>query len=436
MTPTEFIHCLLKAQVDLIWNGGIGTYVKGTKESHIDVGDKAGDALRVNGAELRCKVFGEGGNLGLTQLGRIEYCLNGGSCNTDFIDNAAGVDCSDHEVNIKILLNEVVRSGDITCKQRNKLLEEMTDTVSELVLMNNYRQTQAISVAEYQGSERIGEYRRFINNLVNRGRLDRRLEYIPSDDALLEREIQGKSLTRPELSVLISYAKVMLKEELAGCDISMDKYIALSIERAFPQVLRDNFDSPMYKHILRKEIVATQLGNDIVNNMGINFCLRLMESTGSDCGQVARAYVASRDILSLEHYWKEIESLDYKVPADLQVELMTQKVRRVRRATRWILRNRRNQYDLEIEIGSFKPLVDSLLNALPNLLRGEASCEWEQEFGRLVELGVPEKLAKKAAIPANLYSVLAMVEAAKESGADIVHIADVHLALSEKLGLH
>ncbi len=436
MTPTEFLHELLKAPVDLIWNGGIGTYVKAESESNADVGDKANDALRVNGNELRCKVFGEGGNLGLTQLGRIEYCLHGGACNTDFIDNAAGVDCSDHEVNIKILLNEVVARGDMTGKQRNQLLESMTDSVAELVLNNNYRQTQAISVAEYQASSRIGEYRRFINRMESEGRLDRSLEFIPTDEELLERQALGKSLTRPELSVLISYAKVMLKEELANPEVHADDYMAASVELAFPAVLRDRFKDTLYKHSLREEIVATQIANDMVNNMGINFCLRLMEATGSSASQVARAYVTARDIYRLEDYWQSVEDLDYRVPADLQMALMTQMMRRVRRATRWFLRNRRSHLNPAQEITCFGPVIQRLIEGVPARLRGEAKTEWEQAFEKLSEQGVPERLAKRAAIPAGLYAGLGMVEAAEQSGADILKVADVHLALGERLGLH
>lgn len=435
LTPTEFIHELLKAPVDLIWNGGIGTYVKARSETHAEVGDKAGDALRVNGSELRCRVFGEGGNLGMTQLGRIEFCLNGGACNTDFIDNAAGVDCSDHEVNIKILLNDVVSNGDMTEKQRNQLLEDMTDTVAELVLNNNYRQTQAISIAEYQAGERLGEYRRFINTMETKGRLDRGLEFLPTDEELLERHTQGKSLTRPELSVLISYAKVMLKEELANSDVPDDSYMAASLEGAFPPVLQQSFKGVMYNHILRKEIVATQVANDMVNHMGINFCLRQMESTGSNAGQVAKAYVTARDIYGLDEFWRGVEALDYQVSAELQIQLMVHSMRRVRRATRWFLRNRRARLHPEHEINTFGPLIRELSEALPSLMRGESKLGWEKHYHSLVERGVPEPLARQAALPANLYSGLGLVEAAEQSGANIVHVADVYLALAEALGL-
>ncbi|TQV80992.1 NAD-glutamate dehydrogenase [Exilibacterium tricleocarpae] len=436
LTPNELLHRLLKAPVDLIWNGGIGTYVKASFETDADVGDKANDALRVDGRDLRCRVFGEGGNLGMSQLGRIEYALNGGACNTDFIDNAAGVDCSDHEVNIKILLNDIVTAGDMTQKQRNKLLADMTDTVSELVLTNNYRQTQAISLAQYQAPARIGEYRRLINALEAEGRLNRVLEFIPDDDTLLERQTQGNYLTRPELSVLISYAKVALKEELTGSDVPEDPYMAKAVEHPFPPVLRKKYRKQIYGHHLRREIVATQVANDMVNNMGITFCHRLMESTGASVGQVAKAYVTARDIYKLDAYWRQVEALDYKVPAQLQLQLIGNIMRRVRRGTRWFLRNRRSHLAPVDEVEAFAGAIQQVIDALPDILRGAPREEWQKECDRLIESGVPEALVTNIAIPPNLHSGLGMVEAARVSGADPVRVAEIYFVLGDRLGLY
>ncbi|MEK1905400.1 MAG: NAD-glutamate dehydrogenase, partial [Pseudomonas sp.] len=253
LAPTELLNALLKAPVDLLWNGGIGTYVKSSKESHADVGDKANDGLRVNGCELRAKVVGEGGNLGMTQLGRVEYGLSGGASNTDFIDNAGGVDCSDHEVNIKILLGEIVGAGDMTGKQRNKLLAEMTDAVGALVLGNNYKQTQALSLAERRARERLAEYKRLMAALEAAGKLDRALEFLPSDDELNERAANGRGLTRPELSVLISYSKIDLKEALLKSLVPDDDYLAREMETAFPAQLSKKFAEPMRRHRLKRE---------------------------------------------------------------------------------------------------------------------------------------------------------------------------------------
>ncbi|NIB42652.1 NAD-glutamate dehydrogenase [Pseudomaricurvus alkylphenolicus] len=436
MTPTELINALLKAPVDLIWNGGIGTYVKAVDENHSDVGDKANDALRVNGSELRCRVFGEGGNLGMTQLGRIEFCLEGGACNTDFIDNAAGVDCSDHEVNIKILLDGIVGNGDLTDKQRNRLLESMTDSVAVKVLNNNYKQTQAISLAEYQVSIRVGEYRRFINHMEEIGHLDRGLEFIPEDEEILERQQKGKSLTRPELSVLISYAKVQLKEVLANEQLTDDAYIAQSVESAFPQALKSQYREQIYQHRLRKEIVATQVANDMVNHMGINFSHRLAEFTGANPVDVAKAYVSARDIYQMHGYFEAIEALDFQVDSERQYSALATMMRRMRRATRWFLRNRRGCLSPALEVEAFAAPVQRLQSKLPELICGQPRQDWESGRDKLVEQGLPEAIAASAAMPTTLYSELHMVEAANALSVDPSEVARVYFVLADRLGLH
>jgi glutamate dehydrogenase len=435
LTPTELMNALLKSPVDLIWNGGIGTYVKSADENHSDVGDKANDVLRVNGSELRCKVFGEGGNLGMTQLGRIEFCLNGGGCNTDFIDNAAGVDCSDHEVNIKILLDDVVSKGDMTAKQRNAMLVQMTDTVSDLVLSNNYKQTQAISLAEQQASTRVGEYRRFINHMVDSGRLDRALEFLPEDDQIVERQQQGKSLSRPELSVLISYAKVHLKEALADESLTNDAYMAKAVECAFPPLLRKKYSEQIYNHRLRKDIVATQVANDMINHMGINFSHRLVEATGASAVDVAMAYVTARDIYQLHDFFEAVEALDYQVDSDVQYRMQSKMMRRMRRATRWFLRNRRGYLSPEQEVVAFAKQVQDLNKHLPELMCGTAKDDWKADTEKLVGQGIPEALASRASLPTTLYSALNIVDASRATQAKPADVAKVYFALGDQLGL-
>ena len=435
-TPTALINAILKAPVDLLWNGGIGTYVKSSSESHAQVGDKANDALRVDGKELRCRVVGEGGNLGMTQLGRVEYALQGGACNTDFIDNAAGVDCSDHEVNIKILLNDLLANGDLTEKQRNNQLAEMTDAVARLVLLNNYQQTQAISVAQYQVFKRMGEYRRLISALESEGRLKRHIEFIPTDEELSERSSSGQALTRPELSTLMAYTKVKLKQAYANSDLAVDEYIAQVLEEPFPESLVKHYRAPLLQHRLRKEIIATQIANDIVNSMGITFVHRLAESTGSSPVSVAKAYIAARDIYQFRDFRSKVEALDGVISAELQLALLSSMMRRVRRATRWFLRNRRSNLSVQQEIEQFRPLIEQISAALPDVLRGEAQVEWEQEYQRLLALNIPEDVAKTVAMPSNLYSGLGMVAAAMESGTDAVSTAEVFYILSDKIQLH
>lgn len=436
LAPNDLINHLLKAPVDLIWNGGIGTYVKSSTESNSAVGDKANDGLRINGEDLRCKVFGEGGNLGVTQLGRVEFALHGGACNTDFIDNAAGVDCSDHEVNIKILIDKLVAEGDMTSKQRNKILVDMTESVSELVLHNNYQQTQAISVAADGCLSRFSEYRRLISQLEAQGRLDRKLEFIPEDEALLERYGHGKSLTRPELSVLISYVKVMLKELLANPDIAEDEYISTFVETAFPKLLRKDHKQQIYSHVLRKEIIATQLANDMVNNGGITFFHRLLESTGASATGIARAYVTARDVFSTAEFRTEIEKLDFKQTTEVQMLELNTLIRRVRRGTRWFLRNRRSNLSPAKEIPHFNAALAQLTKVMPEILEGEELVKWQQRYDEGKSMGFSDQYAGANALPSNLYSGLGIVEAASQSQAELKLVAHVFFYLSDRLSLN
>ncbi|WP_339079407.1 NAD-glutamate dehydrogenase [Pseudomonas sp. TMP9] len=435
LAPNELLNALLKAPVDLLWNGGIGTYVKSSKESHADVGDKANDLLRVDGRELRAKVVGEGGNLGMTQLGRVEYGLNGGKSNTDFIDNAGGVDCSDHEVNIKILLGEIVAAGDMTGKQRNKLLVEMTDAVGGLVLGNNYKQTQALSLAERLAREQVSEYKRLMSALESAGKLDRALEFLPADDELNERTANGLGLTRPELAVLISYSKIDLKESLLKSQVPDDEYLAREMETAFPAVLTQKFGEPMRRHRLKREIVSTQIANDLVNHMGITFVQRLKESTGMSAANVAGAYVIVRDLFRLPHWWQQIEALDSKVPAQLQLQLMDELVRLGRRATRWFLRNRRNDLDAARDVAHFAPRIEALVGRLDELLEGPAREQWLARFQGYVEAGVPEELARVVAGTSHLYTLLPIIEASDVTGQEPARVAAAYFAIGGSLEL-
>ncbi|WP_236195462.1 NAD-glutamate dehydrogenase [Pseudomonas glycinae] len=435
LTPTELLNALLKAPVDLLWNGGIGTYVKASTESHADVGDKANDALRVNGNELRCKVVGEGGNLGMTQLGRVEFGLNGGGSNTDFIDNAGGVDCSDHEVNIKILLNEVVQAGDMTDKQRNQLLASMTDEVGGLVLGNNYKQTQALSLAARRAYARIAEYKRLMSDLEGRGKLDRAIEFLPTEEQLAERVAEGHGLTRPELSVLISYSKIDLKEQLLSSLVPDDDYLTRDMETAFPPTLVSKFSEAMRRHRLKREIVSTQIANDLVNHMGITFVQRLKESTGMTPANVAGAYVIVRDIFHLPHWFRQIEALDYQVSADVQLELMDELMRLGRRATRWFLRARRNEQNAARDVAHFGPHLKELGLKLDELLSGEIRENWQERYQAYVAAGVPELLARMVAGTTHLYTLLPIIEAADVTGQDPAEVAKAYFAVGSALDI-
>jgi glutamate dehydrogenase len=296
-TPNALIHELLKAPVELLWNGGIGTYVKASSETHAEVGDKANDTLRVNGAELRCQVVGEGGNLGFTQRGRIEYARRGGEILTDAIDNSGGVNCSDHEVNIKILLDQVVRNGDLTAKQRNQLLVDMTGAVADRVLRQNYLQPQAISVSTARAAELLDDDTRLLRALEKAGKLDRALEYLPSDEELAERATARQGLTPPELAVLLAYSKIALYQELLASDVPEDPYLQNELHAYFPPQLQQPFTQAMASHPLRREIIATHITNSLVNGMGASFAFRVWEATGAAYPDIARAYTVAREML-------------------------------------------------------------------------------------------------------------------------------------------
>ena len=417
MTPHELIRALLRAPVDLLFFGGIGTYVKASGESHAEAGDRANDALRVDGRDIAAKVVSEGANLGVTQLGRNEYAQmgaggGGGRIDTDAIDNSAGVDCSDHEVNIKILLNDLVSAGDLTPKQRDKQLVEMTDEVGALVLRDNYLQTQALSMLEAQGPDLLDAEARFMRLLEKAGRLDRAIEFLPSDETLTERAAHKQGFTRPELSVLLAYGKIWLYEHILHSDLPDDPFMAADLSHYFPTPLRQRFDTDISHHRLRREIVATVVTNSIVNRVGGAFVAELMETTGHPPAQVARAYIVARDAFRLREVWREIESLDGKVPAAAQTAMLAEANRLLERATLWVLRSMPSPFALGAGIAELSPGVKALEEAVPAVLSPTAAASQAIRIQQFVDQGVPEELARRVG---NLI-VLA-------SAADILRIA-------------
>ena len=433
LTPAELIQRLLKAPVDLLWNGGVGTYVKGSNESHADVGDKANDMLRVDGRELRCKVIGEGGNLGMTQLGRIEYALNGGACNTDFIDNAGGVSCSDLEVNIKILLSEVMAAGDITLEQRNALLLDMTDAVAERVLHSNYKQAQAISLAQGQSARSMGEYRRLITDMEASGKLDRGLEFLPDDKQLADRVADGLALTRPELAILVSYTKADLKEQLVASSAPDDPWLVRELNTAFPKRLVNEHPDAVAAHRLRREIIATQLVNDLVNHMGITFVRRLQQSTGASVGEIVSAYVVARDVFRLQEQFKSIEQLDYQLSSATQIELMNKLTRLARRATRWFVRRDAAKMDTSELVAHFGPKIAALGEQVEDMLDGSVRQLWDTRFEHYRSAGVPDPIARLVAGAGHFYTMLGVIDAAEATGQPAERVAHVFFALSSEL---
>ncbi|MEZ8245057.1 NAD-glutamate dehydrogenase [Vibrio splendidus] len=436
MAPNDLIKAILSMQVDLLWNGGIGTYVKSSNETHTDVGDRANDVLRIDGRDLKAKVVGEGGNLGMTQLGRIEYALTGGRVNTDFVDNVGGVDCSDNEVNIKIFLNGLVSNGDLTVKQRNQVLESMEDEVGEIVLDDAYCQAESISVTEHQGVGLVKEQIRFIHTMEKAGYLDRGLEYIPDDETLLEREKQGQGLTRPELSVLVAYGKMVLKEDLVSDDIANDEFHAQQLMQYFPTALRRNYSQHMDNHPLRSEIIATALANQMVNEMGCNFVTRLQEETGANIVDIANAYAASREIYGLGHVLKSIRELDNVSSSEAQYELIYHVRRTLRRLARWLLRNRTGKQSVKALIELYQGDVLTITEKLDeNLVASEV--EEHNAMAQLwIDQGVNAELANSVARLSSLYSALDISTVARETGKTVQQASKLYFNLGDRLSLH
>ena len=435
LSPAELIHAILQAPVDLLYNGGIGTYVKASTESHAEVGDRANDAIRVDGAQLRCKVVVEGGNLGVTQRGRIEYAVAGGLINTDAIDNSGGVDCSDHEVNIKILLNHVVADGELTGKQRDRLLADMTDEVAQLVLRDNRAQNQILALERSRGAAQLDEQARYIRHLVSAGRLNRRLEFLPGDDAIAERGKAQTGLTTPELAVLLAYGKMELYDAVLASDIPEDPYIATTLGRYFPQPLRERFAVQIGRHPLRREIIATHVVNSMVNRVGATFCFRLQEETGAAPADVVRAYLGTREIFGLVPLWTAIEALDNAVTVEVQQAMLLATARLAVRGTVWLLQRHAGLGDLDATIRHFAPGVGEVGKGLNRWLIEHERTPLEAEAARLAAQGVPRSLAQRIAELGEHFSGLDIVEIGAETGRSVDTVGGVYFGLGGRLDL-
>jgi len=435
MAPNELIRAILQAPVDLLWNGGIGTYVKSSRETAADVGDRTNDAVRVDGAQLRCRVVGEGGNLGLTQLGRVEFALAGGRVNTDAIDNSAGVDCSDHEVNIKILLDAVVAAGDMTEKQRNALLRDMTDEVGALVLRDNYHQTLALSNSRALAPQLLPVHARTMESLERTGRLNRKLEFLPDAEVVAERRAAERGLTGPELAVLLAHAKITVAEALLDSNVPEDPYLSKELERYFPTPLRDRFGEQMHSHRLRREIIVTSITNRMVNRAGISFVFRMQEEIGAPVPHIVRAHTIAQEIFDMHRLWRRIEELDTVVPASVQTTMMITARPLVERSSRWLLRNRRPPLDIADTLRFFAEPVQTLTGRLRELTVGGQRAAMEQTRSDLVAAGVPDDLAAWVGALDAAFALLDIVDCAAVTRRPAEEVAAVHFRLADRLQL-
>ncbi len=435
LTPNDVVSAILRAPVALFFNGGIGTFVKASEESHADVGDRTNDAVRVDASELRCHVVGEGGNLGFTQRARIEFALAGGRIYTDSIDNSAGVDCSDHEVNIKILLDSVVRAGDMNTKQRNSLLKEMTNEVGDLVLKDNYEQARALANSMGQAASMASVYERYVASLEQGGKIKRRLEFLPDAEAFAERRSDRRGLCSPEFAVLLSYTKLILEDQLVDSDVPEDPYLAQELERYFPQRLRERFGEQMQSHPLRRQIVATQVANELVNSEGTTFVFRLAEETGAPPQEIARAYAISREVLRSRETREEIEALGSDIPASTQTGMILEMRKLAERVTRWLLGHCSTPLDISKMVEAYRPGCEALSSGIGDLLLGHDKDHFEKKCASLEGDGVPAELARKVAGLPAMSSAPDLVQVARATEGTVEECASIHFLLGDELHL-
>lgn len=435
-TPNDLIRVILKAPVDLLFNGGIGTYVKASTETQAEVGDKTNEYCRINGDELRCRVVGEGGNLGFTQLGRVEYALQGGLITTDFIDNSAGVDCSDHEVNIKILLNQEVDKGHITERERNDILVSMTQEVADLVLNDNYSQALIISAANFFGVELMTLLISYIKDLELSGELNRTVEFLPDEKHLMERKAANKGLTRPELAILLAYTKIHIKSEILNSDIPDHPYLSQILDTAFPASLKERFGKAMENHSLRRDIVATQLSNQIVNEVGISFVYNLQIETGATVAEILRAYIVASRSFEAPQLLKLIESFGFKIPLKMQFELLGYIRRLIFLSTRWFLRHvSLNDDNMPEVIEHYGKCIRTLEEIIPTLMGGFTKEYLDTLSETFSKAGIDTTYARRIGASRAMYTALNVVDVATKNQFDLAQTAKLYFATGERFHL-
>jgi len=435
LTPTDLIRAILKAPVDLLYNGGIGTYVKASSESNADVGDRTNDYCRIDGIELQCKVVGEGGNLGFTQRGRIEFALKGGLINTDFIDNSAGVDCSDHEVNLKILFNQEIFQKKLTFKKRNTILASLTDEIAKLVLNDNYQQALVMSYTAFGAKKSLSLHANYIKELESLGIINRKVEFLPDEKTLADRKANGESLTRPELAVLLAYTKIHIKQSILDSDLPEDPFFHEQLKSAFPPSISKKYYSAMKKHGLHRDIIATQLSNHLVNEMGITFVYRLQIETGASIKEIIRAYAIASSIYATTELQKIVESLDFKLPMADQYDMLFSFRRLINLSTRWFLHSVYINKNLATIIAHFAPKINNLENQIPTLMSGDTKNYLDSISNEFVNTGLPAEIARRIATYRAIYTSLNIIDISAKHKLDLMRTAEVYFACGERMHL-
>lgn len=435
LTPEELIKAILKARVDLIWNGGIGTYYKASSENNVEIGDKTNDNVRCDAKDIRAKVIAEGGNIGLSQQARIEYSKYGGRINTDFIDNSAGVDCSDHEVNTKIALNQAMVNGKLTLQERNELLAQMTKEVEHLVLLDNYKQTQAVTIAELSPALTLEAFSQLIDSLEHAKLLDRKMEFLPSKTELLRRSSNKEYITRPEIAVLLSYSKMSVGQEIEDALLVDEKYFQPYLLDYFPPLMQERFKEEILAHPLKREIIKTVVTNKIVNQLSGPIINTIQRETGAQMCNIIRSYTIVCEIFTLDGLWQQVESLPSSINHAIKIDMFTELEKIMRRGSSWFLRNVEHPINLTKTIDEFKEPAQRLREKIRELLVGEASSKFDNRKSKYIQAGVHEDLASSIAILDSLISVFDIVSVAKQTGSNDLKVANLYFMTASQLNI-
>jgi glutamate dehydrogenase len=435
--PDELISAILKSPVDLLWNGGIGTYVKSSLESNETVGDRSNDSLRVNGKELRCKVIGEGGNLGCTQRGRIEYSLNGGAINTDFIDNSAGVDCSDHEVNIKIAFEQAIENGNLKAENRDALLASMTDEVAELVLVDNYVQAQSLTSTQSMGVSLIDHQQRLIHSLELSGLLKRDIEFLPNDDEIATRKASGKGLTRPELAVLLSYSKIDMYDNLLNSNLPDDEYLTKDLFGYFPKDMQDKFPDEIMNHQLKRNIIANEVTNSFVNRMGSRCFKSIMENTGLKGCDIARSYIIVRDLFNLDVLWGKVKLLQHNPATNKGTMRLTLEIQRfVSHQMMWLLRTQPQPLDMTGIVSLYQSGVAEISECILDVMSDSETEVYNERVDSYKQDNIPDDVASQIALLSSLSFAYDIIKLTHKNNIQIVDAGEIYFALKQNLGIN